>query len=682
MRLWRRPTVDPIHQPLVVTFSITRNNDRIASCCRQLVNNVVMTRCNTALLVPPPRSAEVGTEVLTLCEPIEIVTMATGMESDPARARLHRALEHQGCQVGGVGGTRITLAVRPAAKGGCTDESYRLRVTADQIEIVAASRAGWFYGAVMLAQWLRLCHDPARPSPATVTVVDIDDRPDFPHRGVLLDISRDKVPTVATAFALVERLADWKVNQLQLYMEHTFAYPQHESIWRTASPWTPAEVRALDDHCHAHCVTLVPNQNSFGHFHRWLVHDAYRPLAECPEGVDHPFSARREPFSLCATDPRSLDLLGQLYDELLPSFRSKQLNVGLDETLDLGLGRSAAACEAHGRASVYLDFVRAVHGLAAARGCTIQMWGDIVLQHPDRIAELPDDIVALAWGYEAEHPFAEEVRHFQASGRRFYVCPGTSSWLSFGGRLSNALRNAAAAARHGRDAGAEGYLMTDWGDQGHWQPLSVSYPGLLAGAALSWNADAWGLGQRDSQEPLDSVPMATLLDFHAFDATLGPPGASPSDGPGALLVDVGELSRATGTPSRNGSALFHLLMAPADDLEHGRYAGLSRDGLVEIEQRANEAKKRASRGPTDAHWPHELAWVADLLALAARLGLTRIEAGRTTPIDQLSAATRRRLLVALEAVLAEHERVWLARSRPGGREDSLARMAPLRSRLR
>lgn len=42
----------------------------------------------------------------------------------------------------------------------------------------------------------------------------IDDEPDFEHRGVMLDISRDKVPTLQTTMELVDQLASWKINQV------------------------------------------------------------------------------------------------------------------------------------------------------------------------------------------------------------------------------------------------------------------------------------------------------------------------------------------------------------------------------------------------------------------------------------------------------------------------------------
>src|SRR5207249_10707589 len=112
----------------------------------------------------------------------------------------------------------------------------------------------------------------------------ITDWPDTPVRGVMLDISRDKVPTLATLLELVDRLASWKVNQLQLYTEHTFAYRDHDAVWRAASPITADEIRAIDDYCRARHVELVPNQNCLGHMDRWLRHPRYQPLALAPDG--------------------------------------------------------------------------------------------------------------------------------------------------------------------------------------------------------------------------------------------------------------------------------------------------------------------------------------------------------------------------------------------------------------
>ena len=59
----------------------------------------------------------------------------------------------------------------------------------------------------------------------------------------------------------------------------------------------------------------------------------------------------------------------------------------------------------------------------------------------------------------------------------FWVCPGTSSWNSLVGRWPNARANVLDAAESGLAAGARGFLLTDWGDNGHWQHLPVSFLG-------------------------------------------------------------------------------------------------------------------------------------------------------------------------------------------------------------
>ena len=113
-------------------------------------------------------------------------------------------------------------------------------------------------------------------------------------------------------------------------------------------------------------------------------------------------------------------------------------------------------------------------------------YGDAPQQTPPKGGT--PNIIALNWGYEADHPFDREAALFAKAKIPFYVCPGTSSWQTLIGRHDNALANLRAAAQAGRKHGALGYLITDWGDGGHPQPLAVSYPLYLAGASLSWCA--------------------------------------------------------------------------------------------------------------------------------------------------------------------------------------------------
>ncbi len=555
---------------------------------------------------------------------------------------------------------RITIRLDPALL--TRAQSYRLVIDDVGVSLIGADEAGTFYGVCTLTQLIHL-HAPATANaPCVLPGLRIDDWPDFLHRGVMLDVSRDKVPTMETLFDLVDLLASWKINQVQLYMEHTFAYRGHEVVWQYASSFTGAEIEALDAFCRDRYVELVPNQNSFGHMHRWLIHEPYRRLAECPDGLSHPFSPNREPYGLCPIDPGSLALLADLYEQLLPHFTSRHFNVGLDETFDLGHGRSAAVCAAKGQERVYLDFVQLVHRLVSRHGRTMQCWGDMLRQRPELLRELPNDVIILEWGYEADHPFAEHSRLFTTAGQRVYVCPGTSSWNSLAGRTENALANISNAAAAGHRTGAIGFLTTDWGDNGHLQPLPISYLGLLAGAGMSWHST----NAADSNH----LNIPALLDAHVFRDQAGVMGR--------LAYDLGNSYLHAGPRLQNGSALFQLLVYADHDLSHLQVEGLSFESLERTLAyidgvMAPLTKVRMAR-PDAEDIRKEFGWVADMLRLACRLGMARLQDGPVIPIGALPVQARTVLAAELRALIGRHRELWQGRNRPGGLDDSTARL--------
>jgi len=367
-------------------------------------------------------------------------------------------------------------------------EGYALTISRNGIEISFRETGGLRAATATLRQLLRQC---GRRLPCLA----IRDWPDFPRRGVMLDISRGRVPKLETLLDLAGHLADFKINELQLYTEHTFAYRNYKSVWQSWGALTAKEIQILDARCHKLGIDLVPNQNSFGHLRYFLEHPSLKKLAEVSgpykDGGDAATGDQefiRRPTTLAPNHPDTIPFLRGLYDELLPNFSSDFFNTGCDETVDLGRGQSKKLCETKGKGRVYLDFLKKIHREVSARGKQMMFWGDIILKYPELIRELPENAVALNWGYEANHPFAKEAARFAKAKIPFYVCPGTSTWQTLIGRHDNALANLRAAAKAGHRHGATGYLITDWGDGGHPQPLTVSWPMFLAGAAFAWNA--------------------------------------------------------------------------------------------------------------------------------------------------------------------------------------------------
>ena len=536
-------------------------------------------------------------------------------------------------------------------------QGYRLSVRSGRITIAGKDASAVYYGVATLAQLLQH-YGGALPD------MTVNDWPDFPVRGVMLDISRDKVMTMETLYALVELLAGWKMNQLQLYMEHSFAYSQHETVWKEASPFTGQQILELDHFCRQHHVELVANQNSFGHMERWLKHPAYKHLAECPDGFigdfgDH-MGERRPATSLNPIDPASIALIDGLYGELLPHFTSPTLNVGGDEPWEMGQCQSREACETRGRGRVYVDYLLKLYELTQKHGRQMMFWADVIVKYPELIPEMPKDVIALEWGYYMGHPYEQHSPMFAQSGMPFYVCPGTSSWNSLAGRTTNAIGNIRDAASTGLKYGATGLLLTDWGDRGHWQPLAVSYLGFAVGMATAW-----------AYETNADIDLPAVLDRFVFHDAVGLMGQ--------VAADLGDLYRLPGLEYPNGSLLFFLLQQNDRDLSTlirnldqnvvlDKPFGIITETMRQALAVLDENLERISRSSASDLLKDELTQVANLMRHACLRGLLLNGAA------DVSAAY---LLNDLENLIPQQRLNWLARNRPGGLKDSIKRFEPL-----
>ncbi|MDP9365356.1 MAG: family 20 glycosylhydrolase [Chloroflexota bacterium] len=454
-------------------------------------------------------------------------------------------------------------------------------------------------------------------------------------------------------------LAYHKYNQFQLYTEHTFAFPRHPAIGADAGALTPDDILALDAICRAHHVDLVPNLQSLGHQRALLNLPQYEHLAETTWK-----------WSLATADDETFRFLDELYGDLLPAFSSRFFNVDADEPWDMGRGRSRALTEEVGVGRVYLHHIKRLHELVTKHGRQMMMWADVFWHHPDLVGELPEDVVLLDWWYERKdhHDTVDVIAN---AGRRFYVCPGTSSWSSLFPRLDNAIANIRTYVRDGVATGAEGMLLTDWGDNGHYQQLSGSWYPYLWGAECAWTG-----GTTESEH---------------FDAAFG--RLFLGDGSGAQVAALRRLGSAMQTAPgwwRSWNSALALFEEPlTGDLVRftsEQDTARARDAALAIFPLLGQIRDPGLR--------HDLGFTAAQIVFASdKLETTRVVrtllvdlAANPGPTDQgrgrLDAlvATMRRQRETLLAMAAEFERRWLAHARPSQIGVTLDRFAGLIAR--
>ena len=566
-------------------------------------------------------------------------------------------------------------------------QGYRLELKPQNATLTYNDEEGLYYGLVTIKVLKQNYKN-------HIPCLQIEDFPDLETRGVMLDISRDKIPTLKTLLQITSLLADLKFNHLELYVEgFSFAYPSFRSLWEaTETPVTCEEIEELDTFCKTHFIDLVPNQNSLGHMNAWLATDDYKDLAECPEGYKL-MGLLNMKSTLDPYDPRSVELIEKMTDDLLPCFSSSYFNMDLDEPFELGACKNKEIKKEKGVGQIYMDYVIKMHDLATARNKKMMMWGDIVLKHKDVLSQLPRDIILLDWGYDAEYPFGRNCRFLDSIDVSFMVCPGTSSWTTITGRTDNMLNDIRNAAVNGTKYSADGLLLTDWGDMGHLQYLPVSYAGFAAGGSMSWNSNG-----------TESLPLREFLDSYVF--------RDDKKTMGDFVLDMGRYNQFEEFRMINMTTtvmalqlglrdrvMINAIMKTVVDQVSGLMKDIAPEIVDTLTERYENRKLYEYTGLMSFLETQEAALDnikldipdSDLVKNEYRNAITliRIGADLKNYVDIQNDLSREEKLVKLNDLMQltndfieKHRQLWLARNKPGGLDLSVYSIRGLQAQIK
>ena len=356
-------------------------------------------------------------------------------------------------------------------------EEYHLTISEDGVQINASCDEGLFRAATSLHQMLLR-------GGGQLPYVQIEDKPDLPRRGYMLDISRGRKPKVETIKTMIDFLAALKYNEFQLYMEgDCFKYAAYPEETAHFDCLTPEDIRELDAYCAERYIDLVPNQNSFGHMYTWLKKPKFHHL-----GL---FGREDEvPSTLNPLLEESYEFVCNLYASLLPHFSSEYVNIGLDEAFGLGRYQIEAYCREKGKDVVFMEWLNKLNDhIKSTYGKKVMFWADMIYNYPQSYHMVPKDAIALEWGYELiqSQRMTDHCIAYRNAGVRYYVCPSVNTHGSFTSRMDVTTFNIRTSAELAVEYGAEGLLLTDWGDGGHPQSWVWSMTPIALAGQYGWN---------------------------------------------------------------------------------------------------------------------------------------------------------------------------------------------------
>jgi hexosaminidase len=276
------------------------------------------------------------------------------------------------------------------------DESYELTVSSSGAELKAPTTLGAMRGLQTFLQLVEIT-----PQGFAVPAVNIQDKPRFAWRGLMIDVSRHFMPidvikrNLDGMAAVKLNVFHWHLSDNQGFRVESKRFPKLHELGSDGLYYTQEQVRDVIDYARDRGIRVVPEFDMPGHSTAWFV--GYPDLASGPG----PYSIERhwgvfDP-AMDPTRESTYKFLDGFIGEMARLFPDQFFHIGGDEVNGKQWDANPKIQEfmrAHSlkdNAELQAYFNERVQKIVAKHGKTMEGWDEIL--RPD----LPKSIVIQSW---------------------------------------------------------------------------------------------------------------------------------------------------------------------------------------------------------------------------------------------------------------------------------------------
>ncbi len=310
----------------------------------------------------------------------------------------------------------------------------------------------------------------------------------FDRLGVMLDCSRNGVVSVPCAKKWIDILSSLGYNALMLYTEDTYQIREQPCFGAMRGRYSEEELREIDSYAASNGVEVIPCIQTLAHLRTMLRWPAYREYRDCED-------------ILLAGDEKVYELIEQMFAAVTRCFRSRTVNIGMDEAHMVGRGKYYDLHGDQDKSRILLEHIRRVSQLGKKYGLNLVMWSDMFYRlatHGDYYVDnaaidpavsgmIPDNVQLMYWDY-----YSREVKRYDGmltshekikSGTWF--AGGLWTWTGFAPHNGFSIQASRAAMQACRARGVRNFFLTMWGDDGMECARFAILPSLFYTAQLS-----------------------------------------------------------------------------------------------------------------------------------------------------------------------------------------------------
>lgn len=312
------------------------------------------------------------------------------------------------------GGSPVTVTVDDSSADlqYAVDESYSLNITSAGISINAATTWGAVHAFTTLQQLVISNGQGQLVIEQPVTIVD---KPNYPHRGIMLDTGRNFL-SVKKIYEQLDGMALSKLNVLHWHLVDAQSWPiqmntypeMTKDAYSAREQYSHADIQGIVAYARARAIRVIPEVDTPGHAESgwsqvdpsivacanswwsnddWALHTALQP----------------NPGQLDILNPKTYDVVRGVYSELVTLFPENVYHIGGDEIQTGCYNFSDPITEwlTENTTRTYSDLVQywvdhafPIYNDSATR--KLMMWEDIVIA-PEHASIPPENIILQSW---------------------------------------------------------------------------------------------------------------------------------------------------------------------------------------------------------------------------------------------------------------------------------------------
>lgn len=316
-----------------------------------------------------------------------------------------------------------------------------------------------------------------------------EEKQKFETLTTMIDCSRNAVPTVQGIKKILIHLALMGYSNVQLYTEDTFQIEKYHYFGYLRGAYTQEELVEIDAFASSIGIEIVPCIQTLAHLLHALKWREFDDMWDCNDIV------------LCREE-KTYELIDEMFKVMSSCFKSRHINIGMDEAHMLGLGKYLDKHGYHNRFEIMIKHLTRVMDIAKKYNYQPMMWSDMFFRLanngeysptgepiPESIIEsVPKDVSMVYWDYYSEDKqhYIDMMESHQLFENNIIFASGIWKWTGFTAENEASMKIAKIAAEACIKCGITDILVTCWGDNGAESSMFSALPALAYWAELCW----------------------------------------------------------------------------------------------------------------------------------------------------------------------------------------------------